>query len=550
VKAAKASTPSHAADTSMTCFKCGKPGHLRKECKEGKTDSPQSGGYCSGCGVKGHSEAKCWKLHPDLKPVGNKGAKARRDEKEKNTKATDGDKKSWKARFAELEAKMVAMSASTNSGGPKSHDTPSCHAGGGSLPDDEEFEHFMLSGMAITAADLTLEAFAYTRSQTVAPKEAPRSASPNLDPQCGEGNKQARLPESFTLGEVVPTSSMIPPIRVRVPSAKVAQGGTESVEAPGMVSTAAVRVYQAPLFSAAMVSRADFSPVVVFKMVTTMCERGSSTATNALKTEVHLEPVVDSEENIVQELLAVAARVKTMPARPAIERSSISPGVVVVNNSQGIFQLARPKGKVFVPRRVLLDLGAQSLMLGASAVAGLELMKDTLEECPWTISTSMRGTERATGITKAELSLKLNQEDVEDAGFMKVKAIVTKAKSYDVLVGTTVLYPMGFTLDFWEEIASYRLGWQAGDGRKAQLLARFVRILIGNLTDLYAFSGYVDGDLSSFMEDFDGTAFATHVQGEDPVTIRGSESIKVYQPRIEAAWSTTSQLREAAELVI
>jgi hypothetical protein len=68
--------------------------------------------------------------------------------------------------------------------------------------------------------------------------------------------------------------------------------------------------------------------------------------------------------------------------------------------------------------------------------------------------------------------------------------------------------------------------------------------------DLYAFSGYVDADLSSFREDFDGTAFATHVQGKDPVTARGSESIKVYQPGVEAAWNTTSQLREAAELVI
>jgi hypothetical protein len=106
-------------------------------------------------------------------------------------------------------------------------------------------------------------------------------------------------------------------------------------------------------------------------------------------------------------------------------------------------------------------------MLGTSAVAGLELMKDTLEECPWTISTSMGGMERATGITKAELSLKLNQEDVEDVGFMKVKAIITEAKSYDVIVRTTVLYPMRFTLDFWEEIASYRPGWQVGDGRKA-----------------------------------------------------------------------------------
>jgi hypothetical protein len=45
---------------------------------------------------------------------------------------------------------------------------------------------------------------------------------------------------------------------------------------------------------------------------------------------------------------------------------------------------------------------------------------------------------------------------MENASFMKVKAIITEAKSYDVLVGTTVLYPMRFTLNFWEEITSYR----------------------------------------------------------------------------------------------
>jgi hypothetical protein len=89
---------------------------------------------------------------------------------------------------------------------------------------------------------------------------------------------------------------------------------------------------------------------------------------------------------------------------------------------------------------------------------GLGLTKDTLEKCPWTISTSMGGTEHATGITKAELSLQLNPDNVEDANFMKMKAIVMEAKSYDVLVGSTVLYPMGFILDFWEETASYRPG--------------------------------------------------------------------------------------------
>jgi hypothetical protein len=60
----------------------------------------------------------------------------------------------------------------------------------------------------------------------------------------------------------------------------------------------------------------------------------------------------------------------------------------------------------------------------------------------------MGGTEQPMSITKAELSLKLNQNDVQDASFMKVKAIVTEAKAYDVLVGLMVLYPMGFILDF------------------------------------------------------------------------------------------------------
>ena len=107
------------------------------------------------------------------------------------------------------------------------------------------------------------------------------------------------------------------------------------------------------------------------------------------------------------------------------------------------------------------------MILGASAIEGLRLIVDVLEKCPWTISTSMEEIEYATGITRVELSLKLHQDDVEDVGFMKLKAIVTEAKSYDVLVGLMVLYPMEFTLDFWEDIASYKSRLQAGDERKA-----------------------------------------------------------------------------------
>jgi hypothetical protein len=65
--------------------------------------------------------------------------------------------------------------------------------------------------------------------------------------------------------------------------------------------------------------------------------------------------------------------------------------VVVVDNSQGIFQLVGPKGKVFVPRQVLLNSGAQPLMLGAFAMERLGLTVDALEKYPWTFSTSMGG---------------------------------------------------------------------------------------------------------------------------------------------------------------
>jgi hypothetical protein len=47
----------------------------------------------------------------------------------------------------------------------------------------------------------------------------------------------------------------------------------------------------------------------------------------------------------------------------------------------------------------------------------------------------------------------------------------------------------------------------------------------------------VDTDLSVFRKDFDGSAFATHVEGEDLVTARGSESIKVYN--LELRWHGT-----------
>jgi hypothetical protein len=108
-----------------------------------------------------------------LKPTESKGTKACGNEKDKGTKASTGKKKGWKAKFVELEAKMAAMNATTTSGGAKPHVTPSFYLGGGFEPDNEEYGDLMMSGMAVTAEDMTVEVFANTRSQTVAPKDTP-----------------------------------------------------------------------------------------------------------------------------------------------------------------------------------------------------------------------------------------------------------------------------------------------------------------------------------------------------------------------------------------
>ena len=68
-----------------------------------------------------------------------------------------------------------------------------------------------------------------------------------------------------------------------------------------------------------------------------MCELDGPTYINAMKTEVIEVQVDRSKKDIEEGLLSAAQRVKTMAARPAIERSSIILGVVVVDNSQGVF---------------------------------------------------------------------------------------------------------------------------------------------------------------------------------------------------------------------
>lgn len=104
-------------------------------------------------------------------------------------------------------------------------------------------------------------------------------------------------------------------------------------------------------------------------------------------------------------------------------------------------------------------------MLGKAAIEIMDLNKGILNPCPFIIKTSMRGLKEATKITAQPLLIKLRPNDVMDVPTIKINAVITQGESFEVLVGAIVLYPMDFTLDFWNEMASYRCGWRDGDGR-------------------------------------------------------------------------------------
>ncbi len=57
--------------------------------------------------------------------------------------------------------------------------------------------------------------------------------------------------------------------------------------------------------------------------------------------------------------------------------------------------------------------------------------------------------------------------------------MVTHVMSNVVLVRGVVLYPLGVTIDFWEEIAYHHPSWQTGASHKALLTMRFMQGQLG-----------------------------------------------------------------------
>jgi hypothetical protein len=92
--------------------------------------------------------------------------------------------------------------------------------------------------------------------------------------------------------------------------------------------------------------------------------------------------MLSSVDNLWQ---AAVAKMDALSARPAIDRESLTPSVCMLDNRSGIFRLVSPTGQVYRPNQVLLDSGAQLLMLGKVACIGLGIQRSELEPCPFQI---------------------------------------------------------------------------------------------------------------------------------------------------------------------
>jgi hypothetical protein len=123
-----------------------------------------------------------------------------------------------------------------------------------------------------------------------------------------------------------------------------------------------------------------------------LCEHGSVVATSAkvcegvdvgqfMAGDVAMEqPMISGVDSPWQ---ATTTKMDALLTRPSIDHEKFTPGVCMLDNRSGVFQLVSPMGQVYRPDWVLLDYGAQPLMLGKATCIGLGIRRSELETCPF-----------------------------------------------------------------------------------------------------------------------------------------------------------------------
>jgi hypothetical protein len=144
-----------------------------------------------------------------------------------------------------------------------------------------------------------------------------------------------------------------------------------------------------------------FEAAEIFQLAATLCRGGEEGRDKLNPSHCEgwdkLDPTGPSGENMMEQpgedqpsiWHAAAARLVNLSARPAIERTMVQPNIILLDNKNKVFWMVGPCGKENYPKRVMLDSGAQPLMLGRAAFHGLGMKKSNVDKCPFQIQTSV-----------------------------------------------------------------------------------------------------------------------------------------------------------------
>jgi hypothetical protein len=136
------------------------------------------------------------------------------------------------------------------------------------------------------------------------------------------------------------------------------------------------------------------------------------------------------------------------------ERTSIATGVAIVDNTGSAIQVGGHTLRV-----VLLDTGAQPVILGVQFAKKMGMLDSKLRKSMWQIGTASGNVEEVLRENSDLIALKFNEGTNQEL-CLQVRCLVTNATSYDVLIGQEALFPLGFTIYNWFEHAYYRVDWE------------------------------------------------------------------------------------------
>ncbi len=123
------------------------------------------------------------------------------------------------------------------------------------------------------------------------------------------------------------------------------------------------------------------------------------------------------------------------------DKTSIATRIAIVGNIKSIIQVGG-----HTPRMVLLDTGAQPMILGVEFAKKMGMLDSKLWKSMWQIHTASGSVEEVFGESLDLSTLNFN-EGTDQELCLQVRCSVTNATNYDVFIGQRALFPLSFTID-------------------------------------------------------------------------------------------------------